>query len=187
MWWLALFLLLKMPAQFLHKQFIIFLCCIFIGLIQTAASEEWCSLTDDSITNCPSWIAKRSFMMQRQVGMFDHSKNCKYSILLFANNLFSFLLLLQVWNQMTHVKSALKMLLVLRVNRHLMAVCDQRMECGNQGTYVVKCQDMNMYKRDVLLLLIGLSVSCAGQPFLHPCSLDMTSVFGPSWRNALAW
>lgn len=40
----------------------------FIGLIQTAALQERCSLTDDTVTNCPSWTVKRSFMMQRQVG-----------------------------------------------------------------------------------------------------------------------
>lgn len=66
--------------------------------------------------------------------MVDHAKNFNYDLYISSLViLFSLLRLLQVWNQMTPVTSALKMPLVLRANGHLMAVCDQRMECGNEG------------------------------------------------------
>lgn len=47
----ASFLLLNMPAQFLQEQLLISLCCILVGHIQTAALEEQCSFTDDTIIN----------------------------------------------------------------------------------------------------------------------------------------
>lgn len=86
----ASFLLLNMPAQFLQEQLLISLCCILVGHIQTAALEEQCSFTDDTIINCPSWTVKRSFMMQRQVGLVDRTKNFSYSLYILSLVIFFF-------------------------------------------------------------------------------------------------